>query len=321
MKVNLYDLFDFADVDDLSKLPAQCIAVNQDDELNERIKAKVFVQIKRPKRMVKIIAIAAIAVVFISSISVLGATYLKPKIYEAPFIEIMEGVDIDSVGKELNLSSAANGLTFVLNQVFSDNSRMLLYFTCPEYKGYTACPTGFDIYANGKKIKIPSVGVGIVGDNIACVSISDLKGISDDMEIKVVFYGFFYINDKGRRKEGIAFKQWSFEFKSFGGSVNKDLRVKPFKYRNETIKPTDFVVSPLGFSFDCVADNEKMNSVSIEIEMKNGTVLSTQKGILQEISSFGYEEHIEYKISGEFQTIINVDEINTIKVFDSIIYS
>lgn len=325
MKINLYELFDLADIDDLSNLPSQSLAVEHSEDFDEKITANVLTQIKQPKRIGKIIALVAVAAIFISSISVFGSTYLKPDNDEKTFFEIMDGVDLDAVGKELNISSTKNGLTFVLHQVLSDNSRMFLYFICPKYKGYTTEPRDITICVNGERIMPLSVGVGGTIENISWVCISGIKNMSDDMDIQIIFDKFAYVNDDGWVKETRVVAPWSFEFKSFGDDVSKHLIIEPFIYNNETIQPTDFVISPLGFNFDFYISDEELNdvpeefdNVPIEIEMKDGTVISEPKGIYPCISSNGY---FEYEISGEFETFINTDEIKTIKVFESVIYS
>lgn len=319
MKINLYDLFDSADVDDLTELSSQCLSVEHNDELSDKIIKKVSAQIKKPKRIGKIIALVAVIAVLISSISVLGENYFSSNANETPFIEVMDGVDLPSVEKEINISYTANGLTFVLNRVYSDNTNMRLYFICPEYKGYIAEPKDIAVYANGEKIESLSVGVGTVRDNIDWVDISLLDGaISDGMDIKITFSGFHFVNDKGWVKERIYFKAWEFEFKSFGDSSKRELSVNPFKYKNETVKPFNFVISPLGYSFNCVINSDEISIVPVQIEMKDGTVYYEENGILSGIIGL---ENNEYKILGEFNTVIDTEKIKSIKIYDTVIYN
>ncbi len=348
MKLNLNNVFDDLDLNNTQSIAKENISVEYNSEVTDNIKSNVFEKLdlkisdKKSKKNVfklsRLIIIASVIIILAGSISVGAAVSFKPDSAVSQFFEMNEDVDMNTLGQDVNLTSSSKGLDFTMKQVLTDNSILNAELECPSYKGKVLIPAigNVRIFVNGKENDEVTVYTGNSEEdsNNLMLSFSGLKNIRNNSEIKIIFDSVMYTDDvenfEDDRFEILG--DWSFEFKNRRSDVKKKIDVDEIIIsKTEKYKIKNFVVSPLGLSYDFVVaecteeeynkSNVQGSVIPVVIEMKDGTVYSNN----EMSSSSDLETDLKTnKSAGNymviFETIINVDNIKSITIRGNIVY-
>lgn len=349
MKIRLNELFDKFDENEMDMIPQKSINTNVDSSMVESIKDNVLSSIGAKKKTTrhfgKIIALVAVISILVSSLSVGATVYYKPDGDLAQLIDFNDTVDVNSMGRKLDISSTSQGLTYTLKQVLTDNNILYAEFESPRYNGERFVPSIINISINGRDSwgGCKTHFEEDKNSNTMIVTFYDLKNIRTGSKIKINFTDpdVWHNDDLESMGEGY---EWNFEFDSFRSNVQQKLEVDDLKIgENEIYHFKNFVISPLGFRFDYIFEGDKEsndltlfkasyiayveNKPCIIVEMKDGTLyMDTEKefgncDIELDASS---QRHLNGPITGHgsavFYSIINVDEIKSITLFDQVIY-
>lgn len=352
MKIRFNDIFDNFNENEIDMIPQESINTNVDSRVIDSVKSNVLSSIGETKKAPthhfgRILALVAVIAVLISSLSVGATVYYKPDGDLAQLIKFNDTVDVNSMGRKLDISSTSQGLTYTLKQVLTDNNILYAEFKCPRYNGERFIPNIIDIRINGE----PTLGGSKTvfeedkNSNTMIVTFYDLKNIRSGSKIEIVFAEPEIWCDDVDEPESIGEGyEWIFEFDSFRSNVLQKLEVEDLKISDDEIYHfKNFVISPLGFRFDYTFEGDKdsqdltilqtslipmlQNKPTVMIEMKDGTLyknIDNEDGKWDIEFDAGSQRYLNGRIKGHgsavFYSTINVDEIKSITLFDQVIY-
>ncbi len=175
------------------------------------------------------------------------------------------------------------------------------------------------------------------------ITYSGIKNLRDNSKVEISFDRICYIDAADENDVCDVKGNWKFEFKINRSDTRKSLKVSDIKFDNgENYKVKNFTISPLGFKFEYKlaydGKSKKMNTLlsknlangmsgtpNVFITMKDGTVYSNgNPDITLDTSCSAARAKGDTVETGDFEAVfskaISVDDIESIKIMDNIIY-
>lgn len=341
MKINLTDIFDSLNTKEINEIPENTLNTKQMNDVTDRVREKTLntlgIQSKGKKRIKfsakRILAIACAAAVIAGATSVGAANYFKPENAINQMIELNDKVDYSTLGTDVNITASSNGLDFHIDQVLCDNTIMYIPIKCPKYKGRLVRPktepladlgdTDFEehcrLLINGKD-SLSGMGVYTgnealsykknLQENCCYITLTDLDGIRNNSEIKLIFDKLVYFDVKDENDICDAEGNWEFTFTLNRSNTRQKLDVEDMIFENgEHYVSKSFIISPLGFKYKY---NLKYEEPTGEYE---GTEIDLEKPVTK--APFGSD----IMFSESLARHLNGKAMITIEMLDGTIYT
>lgn len=281
MKINLKDVFDSLDAEEINKIPESTLNTKQMPETAGRVREKTFnklgIQTKKEKRIhlpvKRFLAIACAAAVIVAATTVGAANYFNPDNAINQMIELNDRVDYSTLGTDLDITASSNGLDFHIDQVLCDNTIMYIPIECPKYKGRFVRPktepfadlgdtdpeehchllingkdrlSGMGVYTGNEELSYKKN----LQENCCYITLTDLEGIRNNSEIKLIFDKLVYFDVKDENDICDAEGNWEFTFTLNRSNTRQKLDVEDMIFENgEHYVSKSFIISPLGFEY------------------------------------------------------------------------
>ncbi|MDE5604625.1 MAG: DUF4179 domain-containing protein [Eubacterium sp.] len=351
MKYNLSDILNTIDVEETEAI-IDSVKINYNETIAQKIKERVITEEenKKDKRskarrlsFKTIIAFAAVFLILFTSVTVGATVYFKPDSSMTKLFNISENIDLNALGKTINVSSESKGYEFKLKQVLSDNSTIYAVFDCPSEDAGILVPDidNMFLFIDGKEVEYRNFATNLNND-VFYLTISDFQGIKNNSNVKLNFNSIRYYGIDADSIDGT----WKFEFSIGKTDIKQKFKSDSVFYyvsgvdSTNTFKITNMEVSPIALYIDATetdieeasvdetksAENRfKSGTAKVIIKMKDGSVYAegydnnSLNVDLMSIKTVGQKAKVTIEVNFE-KYIINPDDIQSITVFDTVVY-